>query len=150
MIRGGTIVSTVPDYCELEVDRRTLPGETPEHVLSEYKDILAGLHERYPAFRYDIDGPTIEIAPLDVSIDTPVVQTVAQACRTILAEPETISAFPGGTDAPNFGFPTLIFGSGSLSQAHSNNEYVEIEHLMLVTKVYLWSTLKLLAPGELE
>lgn len=147
VIRGGTIVSTVPDYCELEVDRRTLPGETREDVLKEYNDILADLNERFPAVRYDIDGPTIEIAPLDVSIDTPVVQAVVQAYRAILGEHESISAFHGGTDAPNFGFPTLIFGSGSLTQAHSNDEYVEIDHFLLATKVYLWSTLKLLARG---
>jgi acetylornithine deacetylase len=27
VIRGGTMVCTVPDFCELELDRRTLPGE---------------------------------------------------------------------------------------------------------------------------
>jgi len=32
-IKGGTISSAVPDFCELEVDRRMVPGETPEQVV---------------------------------------------------------------------------------------------------------------------
>ena len=45
---GAGLVSTVPDYCELEVDRRTLPGETKEGVLQEYRDLLDDLAESTP------------------------------------------------------------------------------------------------------
>src|ERR1041384_1283544 len=33
IIRGGTQTNIVPNYCEIEVDRRTVPGENPEEIL---------------------------------------------------------------------------------------------------------------------
>ena len=145
VIRGGTIVSTVPDFCELEVDRRTLPGETKEDVLREYRDLLDQLAKSAPGLRYEISGPTLDISPLDVPIDSPVVRSVARAYERIMRDEGTIHAFFGGTDAPNLGFPTLIFGPGSIAQAHSTNEYVEIDDLVTAAKVYILSVLDLLA-----
>jgi acetylornithine deacetylase len=146
VISGGTIVSTVPDFCQMEVDRRTLPGETKEDVLREYRALLDGLAASSSAFRYEISGPTMDIPPLDISIDSPVVQSVVRAYEGILGDEGTVGAFFGGTDAPNLGFPTLVFGPGSVAQAHSRNEFVEIDDLIAATRIYLWSALDLLAP----
>jgi len=145
VIQGGTILSTVPDYCQLEVDRRTLPGETKDEVLQELHAVLEPLARANPDFSYEITGPTLEIAPLDIPLDTPVVETVTRAYREIAGQEGNVRAFYGGTDAPNFGFPTLVFGPGSVAQAHSLNEYVEIDDLEFATKVYLGSVLDLLA-----
>ena len=146
VIRGGTIVSTVPDFCELEVDRRTLPGETGEDVLREYRALLDRLAASSSEFRYEISGPTMDIAPLDIPIDTPVVRSVMRAYQEVMGDEVAASAFFGGTDAPNFGFPSLIFGPGSIAQAHSTNEFVRTDDLVSATEVYLWAALDLLAP----
>ncbi len=37
VIRGGSIASTVPDVCRLEIDRRTLPGQTYDDVVREVR-----------------------------------------------------------------------------------------------------------------
>jgi len=144
VIRGGTIVSTVPDYCELEVDRRTLPDDTREDVQAELQALIAEVVESYPQFRYEIDGPTIDVQPLDVPVDNPVVHAVVAAIRAVTGNLVEASAFIGGTDAPHFGFPTVIYGAGSLQQAHSINEYVEIDDMVVATQVYLRSVLNLL------
>jgi acetylornithine deacetylase/succinyl-diaminopimelate desuccinylase-like protein len=144
VIRGGTIVSTVPDFCELEVDRRTLPGETTESVIGEYRHLLDALAEDSPDFRYEIAGPTLDIAPLDIPVDSPIVKSVTRAHEIVLSAEGTVSAFFGSTDAPNLGFPILVFGPGAIGQAHSINEYVEIEDLVNATKIYLWTALDLL------
>lgn len=144
VIRGGTIVSTVPDFCELEVDRRTLPGETTESVIGEYRHLLDALAEDSPDFRYEIAGPTLDIAPLDIPLDSPIVKSVTRAHEIVLSAEGTVSAFFGSTDAPNLGFPILVFGPGAIAQAHSINEYVEIEDLVDATKIYLWTALDLL------
>lgn len=144
VIRGGTIVSTVPDFCELEVDRRTLPGETKESVIEEYRDLLERVRERVPGFCYEIVGPTLDVGPLDIPIDNPIVQSVTKAYDAVLGTEGAISAFFGGTDAPNLGFPTLVFGPGAIAQAHSTNEFVEIEDVVTATKVYLCAALDIL------
>src|SRR5690606_21257011 len=35
IIRGGSGINIVPDRCEIEIDRRTLPGETTEEVIQQ-------------------------------------------------------------------------------------------------------------------
>ena len=144
VIRGGTIVSTVPDACELEVDRRTLPGESVEAVYRELEYLVAGITKAHPEFRFEIEGPTIDVQALDVPIENPIVDSLLTAYRSVTGKPIEASAFFGGTDAPHFGFPTLIFGAGSLQQAHSIDEYVEIDDMMIATKVYLSAAIKIL------
>ncbi len=145
VIRGGTIVSTVPDFCELEVDRRILPNEMAETVIEEYRHLLDTLAENSSDFRYEIVGPTLDIAPLDIPIDSPIVKSVTKAYESVLGTKGTVIAFFGGTDAPNLGFPTLVFGPGAIAQAHSTNEFVETDDMVAATKIYLSTTLDLLA-----
>ncbi|MCP4289628.1 MAG: M20/M25/M40 family metallo-hydrolase, partial [Gammaproteobacteria bacterium] len=83
VIRGGTIVSTVPDYCELEIDRRTLPGETREDVYAELNNLISTVVQSHPQFRFEIEGPTIDVLPLDVPTDNPVLNSVLGVIRSI-------------------------------------------------------------------
>jgi len=144
VIRGGTIVSTVPDYCELEIDRRTLPGESREDVYRELESLITAIARSHPQFKYEIEGPTIDVQPLDVSADNPIINSVLSAYKSVTGNLIETSAFVGGTDAPHFGFATLIFGAGSLQQAHSTNEYVELDEMLVATKVYLSAAIKVL------
>jgi len=144
VIRGGTIVSTVPDYCELEIDRRTLPGESREDVYRELESLITAIARSHPQFKYEIEGPTIDVQPLDVSADNPIINSVLSAYKSVTGNLIETSAFSGGTDAPHFGFATLIFGAGSLQQAHSRNEYVELDEMLVATKVYLSAAIKIL------
>ena len=43
VMRGGTQVNIIPAYCEIECDRRTVPGETEAQVWAERDAILAGM-----------------------------------------------------------------------------------------------------------
>ncbi len=145
VIRGGTVVSTVPDFCELEIDRRTLPGETSEAVIREYRELLDDLGKTLIGFRYEIAGPTLDVAPLDIPLDSLIVRSVIEGYGSVLGVKPDISAFFGGTDAPNLGFPTVIFGPGGIAQAHTTNEFIEIEDMVIATKVYLRTVLDLLS-----
>ena len=146
VIRGGTILSTVPDFCELEVDRRTLPGETTAEVRTEYQALMEEVERAIPGLRLELSEPTLEVPPLDIGIDNPLVDAVLKAWQDAFGEGASIAAFFAGSDAPNFGFPTLICGPGSVAQAHSTDEYVEIDDLIAATKLYLCAALALLAP----
>ena len=148
VIRGGTTVSTVPDFCELEVDRRTLPGETADEVRQELEAVLEALKRSCPDLNYELCGPSLDVAPLDIPVASRVVQTVKRGYRKVSGREGDVNGFVGGTDAPNFGFPTLIFGPGSVAQAHSLNEYVAIDDVILATRVYLWSVLEVLGAEQ--
>lgn len=144
VIKGGSIVSTVPDLCELEVDRRVCPGETTAKVYAEYRKCLDPLMKTIPGFRYEISEPTWDIPPNDVPLNEPIVQTLLQAYSQVIQKPTSVRAFVAGTDAPNMGFPTVICGPGSIVQAHSLDEYVTVDQLVGAVKIYLWCILDLL------
>ena len=140
VIRGGTFVCTVPDICELEVDRRTLPGETAEMIRAEYKELLDGLE----GVKYELSEPLTESLPLDVSLDNPVVQTTMAAFETVTGETARVESLSATSDAPNFGFPAIIFGPGPCT-AHSTCEYVEIAQVEMAAKTYLRTAMALLS-----
>jgi acetylornithine deacetylase/succinyl-diaminopimelate desuccinylase-like protein len=144
VISGGEVMSTVPDFCQIEADRRMIPGETPEQVVVEYRARLEALAATDPDFRYELDGPTMEGGILDTPTDHPVVVATTDAVVAVTGSPATVSAFTGATDAPNFGCPAVICGPGSLAQAHSLDEYVDIDEITAAAKIYLGASLALL------
>ncbi len=143
VIRGGSVVSSIADYCEMEIDRRFLPDERVEAILVDYRSRLDALTSDVPGLRVEVSEPTLLVGPLDVPVDSPLVRALSDACRTVLGEPADVAAFPGGTDAPNLGFPCVIFGPGALEQAHSATEFVEIDQLERASEIYLQALLNL-------
>ena len=144
VINGGVQVNMVPDRCTLEVDRRTLPGETKEKVYAQFRSRLDALAAQDPEFRYEITEPSWLIPPNDISISEPVVQSLLTAYRQILERPTEATAFVAGSDAPHMGFPTVVCGPGSINQAHSTCEFVAVEQIVAAARMYLWTTLDLL------
>jgi acetylornithine deacetylase/succinyl-diaminopimelate desuccinylase-like protein len=143
VISGGSIASTVPDVCRLEIDRRTLPGQTLELVMAELRALLDPLTSTGPPFAYDISEPTLMAQPLDTPLDHPVVSMMVAAVGEVLGRTMTPLALPAATDAPNLGIPAVICGPGSLSDAHTLNESVAIDDVLAATKVYLRAILSL-------
>ena len=141
VISGGTISSTVPDVCRLEIDRRTLPGQTLESVLNELHALLEPLRLR--GLSYDIGEPTLHCRPLDTRIDHPLVTALTAAASNVLGRPISATAFPAATDAPNLGIPSVICGPGSLADAHTLNESVAIDDVVGAVKIYLRAILAL-------
>jgi len=144
VIRGGNILSTVPDRCALEVERRIIPGETVPAVLAELRARLDRLAQTVPDFKYEMTAPTWDIPANDVPVTEPVVQSLLKAHAEVIGKPARVRAFAAGTDAPNLGFPAVICGPGSIDQAHSLNEYLAVDQLVAAVKIYLWCVLDLL------
>ena len=143
VVKGGTIASAVPDFCELEVDRRLVPGESEEQMIAEYRARLDPLSADDPGFRYEIAGPTIGVGALDIPSNAGLVQSLVRACETVTGKAPRIDAFPGGTDAPNMGFPCVICGPGALAQAHTVDEYVETAQVADAARIYLLAALEM-------
>lgn len=143
VIRGGSIASTVPDICRLEIDRRTLPGQTYDDVVREVRVLLDPIAAEDPSFRYEINGPTLFGAPLDTPIDHPVTLAVSKAATDVRGFAVFPTAFTAATDAPNLGIPAVICGPGSITVAHTLHEYVDLDEVVAATKIYLRAVLEL-------
>ena len=66
MIEGGRELSSYPDRCVLKLERRTVSGETDEHVTREIEAILARLRRADPEFEASLTPlfarPSYEVA----------------------------------------------------------------------------------------
>jgi acetylornithine deacetylase len=144
VIRGGVQVNMVPDCCELEVDRRTLPGESRETVYAEFHARIRTAADGDPDFAYEITEPTWLIAPNDISPGEPVVAALRAAHRELFGRDPGVEAFVAGSDAPYMGFPTVICGPGSIAQAHTTCEFVDLQEVADAAHLYLHAALQLL------
>lgn len=145
VIRGGTQPSSVADSCIVQIDRRWIPMEKLERVLGEYQDILDELSAEDPTFkcswkRMESNMATLDHYPMEIATDDCLVVDLKAVLAGLLPNPPVISAFGGWTDASlisNFAhIPTVVFGPGDLSVAHSRCEYVPLEELRLGTLAY--------------
>jgi acetylornithine deacetylase len=134
LIGGGQAPNIVPDRAWLALDRRTLPGDTRASISREIEGALAR------AGIDDVELRELRMGkePLFLAPD----HAAFQACRRALercgcdAAPASV-AF--GTDAGLFaraGIPSLVLGPGSIAQAHTAAEFVEIDQVERMVGVF--------------
>ena len=79
-ITGGLGVSTYPDRCVFQVERRTIPGEQPADALRDVERACATVRSKRSDFRADVEL-TFAQPPSDVPVDAPVVRAFADVAR---------------------------------------------------------------------
>ena len=140
-IRGGTKINVVPDRCDIEVDRRMLPGENREEVLGEMKKILDLIQSQDPLFQYRMEEMDFAEAS-EVDPEAEIVKIGVQAIEKVMGKKPPLRAFSGFTDSRFYinqcHIPTLIFGPGDTSQIHTVDESVEVEALIQAAHIYAW------------
>ena len=125
-IAGGRELSSYPDRCVLQVERRTIPGE-PETVLAAELDaILARLAGAYPAFSATATAlfarPPYEIDPAHPLPGVLGASARAAGCRA------TTIGMSFWTDAAvlaGAGIPSVLFGPTGAG-LHSVEEWVDL------------------------
>jgi len=137
-IRSGQFYNQFPVTAELEGVRRYSPETTFEEVEAELRGRLERMAHAYGAV---IDVKLEKVRDgYRIRKDEPAVQALTEAVRKVREIPLPPVGKQLVTDAAIFvrrlGIPTLCHGPDQRT-AHGDVEYVEIEELVLATKVYL-------------
>jgi acetylornithine deacetylase len=128
VIHGGVQVNFVPDTCAIEIDRRLLPGESVETVLAHYQKILDGLKAEHPTLEAHMEPPLLTDEALETAADSAPARLASKLLGEMGLNDEPCGV-PFGSDASKLsrqGVPSLVFGPGSIDQAHAAVEFVEI------------------------
>ena len=136
IVSGGLGLSTYPDRCSVQLERRTLPGETAADFAREVEEACGRVRARLTGFMADII-PGFAQLPNDVAATHPVVRTLATALER-WGERSPVEGLPCWTDAALLsaaGIPAICFGPGDIGLAHSAEEYVEIDEIERATVV---------------
>jgi acetylornithine deacetylase/succinyl-diaminopimelate desuccinylase-like protein len=127
VLRGGTGWSTYAASCVLQLERRTVPGESPEAVLGEIETILARLRSADQSFaghaRLVVARPSLE-----GSADSSIARAVIDAATRRLGRPPAVSGAAYWMDAALIaaaGIETVVIGASGAG-AHAAIEWVEL------------------------
>jgi acetylornithine deacetylase len=152
--QGGQSVNVVPDLCELEMERRLLPGEDGREVLRECE---ARLRELVGAgAEFEFEEPYIVDPALDTPPGAEVAHAVREAHRAEFGSDCEVGGAHYGTDASKLaraGIETVVCGPGDVAQAHTKDEYVEVEQLERAARLYgrildYWSSVAPAGPAS--
>lgn len=132
-IGGGVSVNTVPDDCWIEVDRRVIPGEDSAAVIDEVRAELALL-----PFEVTHEPPWIMGPPLPDDTNGAAAERLLGAIAEVCGDHRAVGV-PYGTHASrtaSIGIPSIVFGPGSIAQAHTKDEWIDLGQLEQSAEVY--------------
>ncbi len=136
LIEGGIELSTYPDRCLLQVERRTIPAESAAQVEQEITTILEKLAATDPEFDAT-SRVTLVRHPFEIAEDDPFVATVRGYVRQVTGrEPDLTGEF-GWMDSALLaaaGIPTLVFGPNG-EGAHAAVEWVNLDEVAMTRDV---------------
>ncbi len=138
LIQGGQELSSYPERCLLSVERRTLPGETPEGVEAELMEVVQDIQRSDPSFQ-TVVRRGIDRSPLETAEEAEIVKAIQAASVKVLNHPPKIAGVQFWTDAAVLsaaGIPSVLFGPSG-SGAHAVEEWVDLASVKACTEIYL-------------
>ena len=150
-ISGGEKVNVIPASCTIEVDRRTVPGESEESVLASVEEAVEVARKRFPDLDAEIEI-LFQSKPFEVVEDAPVVRTVARSITDVTGRETALVGFRGASDARflfEAGAEVVLCGPGDITLAHTARESIDLDELEQAALGYALSFARLLGPrGE--
>ncbi|QDT54210.1 Acetylornithine deacetylase [Caulifigura coniformis] len=132
-IDGGMSVNIVPDSCTIEIDRRLRPGESFDRAYADIQEVVT----RDLDFPVEFEPPWIECPPLSDAFNGSLTRTLLDHIEAVAGTREAIGV-PFGTHAAytsGAGIPSVVFGPGSIAQAHTRDEFIEIDQLQMAAEI---------------
>ena len=139
---GGTKTNVIPDQVELQLDIRTLPGQSLPEVRAMLDEALGDLADRVEMIAAHDDPST------ESPVETPLWDTLARTTRVFYADSHLVPMISvGATDARFFRrLGATAYGFGLFSQKltfedygrmfHGDDERVDVESLRLSTALW--------------
>lgn len=135
-IAGGAEMSSYPARCRISLERRTIPGETPQSVREELETIIEEIATRDPDFH-----ATVEVGlargPFEVAETEPIVATLDRVATRALGRKPTRRGEPFWTDCAilkEAGIPCVMFGADGAG-AHAATEWTTIESVRMLADI---------------
>ena len=135
-IRGGAAASVYPELCEVVLERRTLPGEDTGAAVAPFEHALASLRSEDPEVTTELEV-TLERPGTEVASDAPLVRGLLTALEASgqSARVQGMTAWVDAAYLNEARIPAVCFGPGSIEQAHTTDEWVDVDQLRTCASV---------------
>jgi acetylornithine deacetylase len=145
-IAGGRGLSTYPDRCLVEVERRTLPGERDADVEAEMRGLLDEAARTSPGLSGSVKI-LLTRPPYEVDPGAPIVSALVASVEAVRGRPpRLVGEFPWFDAAllGTAGIPTVMFGPDGTG-AHAAVEWVELSTVVTCAETLADLTLRFCA-----
>jgi len=131
LIQGGSGLSTYAEECTLKIERRTLPGETPERVLEELEEVIRATGEEANL------QLLLDRQPLVCGAETKIVTSLREAVTSVTGHAPELTGVGYWMDAALLaaaGIPTANYGPSGAG-AHEAVEWVDLDSVVSCAQV---------------
>jgi acetylornithine deacetylase len=145
MIQGGVTWNVIPDYCKLQLERRTIPGESSGLFLKELGNLLKKVkREEKEKSQTKFETKLTQVferSPMETSEKENIVKAAKGAYNQVLQQSKPrIVCTPYWCDAGYLSsvakIPSIILGPGRVEEAHTSMEKVELSQVVLAAELY--------------
>ena len=123
-ISGGTQPNIVPDSCVIEIDRRTLPGETENRRPPRNRRAAAGEKIVRKNFQHQARAGAAAGNGREIAVGA-TISYAASARRDRMG----VDYFCDAAVLAAGGIPSVVFGPGDIAQAHTADEWISLAEL---------------------
>ncbi len=137
LIQGGQELSSYPAYCRLQLERRTIPGESPALAEAQLQAVLDRCAGSDSAFRAQLTRGLARDA-FEVGQDHPFVQLCRQHLAQATGRPAVVGGVSYWCDAALIaaaGVPAVILGPLGAG-AHGVVEWIDLDSVQQCADVY--------------
>jgi acetylornithine deacetylase len=137
VIRGGTAANIIPESCEIQIDRRVVPGENQSEAVHGIDGAIGEFQKRYPESEVTLEQ-SIDAPALNDAVTTDFAANLLRIIADI-GLPEKGTGATYGTHAGDLqlaGFPAVVIGPGNIDQAHTKDEWIDAHELQNAVGVY--------------
>ncbi len=134
---GGSSVNIVPDSCEFEIERRLLPGEDGRQEVRVCEEWLRARLSDVTELEFEV--PYLVDPPLETKSDSQIVNALLSSHLDEFGSESEIGGAHYGTDGSKLasvGIETVVCGPGDIAQAHTADEFIEIEQVERAVRLY--------------
>jgi acetylornithine deacetylase len=136
MLSGGTGLSTYAPSSTVQIERRTVPGETEAQAIAEIQAIVDSLAAEDPDFHASV-RPFFVRNPFEVTANARIVQAVDRAAAKVRGRPAAHIGDTPWMDAALLqaaGVETVVCGASGAG-AHADVEWVDVESVIQLAEI---------------
>jgi acetylornithine deacetylase/succinyl-diaminopimelate desuccinylase-like protein len=151
LIRGGINTNVVPDQVVFRIDRRIIPEESPPHVETELRQLIAASANAREQIKVDVTRLLLAEPLVPLPGTERIAAAIARHAGKVLGGEVHPTGVPLYTDARHYaavGIPVVLYGAGPRSileaNAHNADENLRLDDLRAATKIVAMAVAELL------
>ena len=130
-VSGGLAANIIPDHCTVQASRRVAPGEKTAELIASLTEIMTEAADPL-SVEIELEGG-VAFSAFYQDPESPLVRQICELTGTV---PEAATYGSNACSYPDLANEVVLFGPGSIDQAHQAVEWIEVAEIGRAADVY--------------